>query len=102
MGHEVESMLLGAACVGAGVLILCLARPLEGGIVLIALLFLLVGVVFVATSAVMLRDKARAKRKEEELRAIEKELERLEEEKKAGLITRAEYRARRKEIWKDQ
>lgn len=106
MRNESESLLLGAACVGAGVLILCLAKPLDGSIVLIALIFLLVGMVFVATNAILIWNKIEARRQQEQeeeaRRALEKQLGELEARKKAGLLSNAEYRAKRKELLRNQ
>ena len=106
MENESESLLLGAACMGAGVLILCLARPLDGSIVLISLLFLLVGMVFMITNAILIWNKIEARRQQEQeeeaRRALEKQLEELEARKKAGLHSNAEYRAKRKELLRNQ
>lgn len=94
---EIGGAVLGIISVLAGVLILVCVGPEEPWVVLIALLFLLVGMVFAITSFVMIRDAVTAWRLERD-RYAGRRLDQLEAEWEGGHIDAAEYKKKRKEI----
>lgn len=94
---EISGAALGIISILAGVFILICVGLSEPWVVLIALLFLLVGMVFAITSLVMLRDAVTAWRLERDRYAGQR-LDQLEAEWEGGRIDKAEYRKRRKEI----
>ena len=97
---EIGGAVLGIISVLAGVLILICVGLAEPWVVLIALLFLLVGMVFVITSFVMIRDAVTAWRLERD-RYVGQRLNQLEAEWEDGRIDEAEYKKKRKEILRE-